>query len=381
VSRRRESGVGRRESDRDPCENAASPSEAACASRSNAESRDPDSPFSTRDDHASPTPHSQLPTPDDEASRLALAFKAGDRNALAQLHQALRSLMVSALARYREHTGSERRRSLPNTLEHGDLAQQSWLILAELAERWQPSGGSFAAYFRVSYPWALTRYVRRHSPSRRAKGVLVLGAERPDIQEQLDIRTGADGREWDDDLAWSELLEHLAEPERAVLLLHLADEKTFTDVARALELTRPAAYRLYRRALKRVQGSPLRIGARTVFLDADTLHGSAADRSRLERQGDLLKLVRALHAGARGKGRVRRRMPGRDWLADRTGLSQQRVTRLLTLLVDAGCVRDRGPRRAGRLVYATARETLAALGVRTRDAPSAVRHDVNPGPP
>jgi DNA-directed RNA polymerase specialized sigma24 family protein len=314
---------------------------------------------------ASPTPDSRPPTPDDEASRLALAFKAGDQTALARLHEALRPMMASALSRYREQA-SAGRRSLPSTLEGGDLAQQSWLILAELAQRWQPSGGSFAAYFRVSYPWALARYVRHHSPSRRAKGVVVLGAEQPDVQEQLDLRPGADGREWDDDLAWAELLEHLAKDERAVLLLHLADQKTFTDVAHAMKLTRPAAYRLYRRALKRVQGSPVRVGRRTVLLDASALHTSGSDQSDVDREGELPQLVRAIHAGARTRAGVRR-LPGRDWLVAKTGLSEQRVARLLALLVEAGCVQDRGPRRAGRLMHATAQQTLAALGIRTGD--------------
>ena len=259
--------------------------------------------------------------------------------------------MASSFGRYRDRPGA-----LPTSLERNDLVQESWLILAELAERWDPAGGSFAAYFRVSFPWALARYVRHHSPSRRAKGVLVLGAERPDVQEQLDMYSGADGREWDHELAWSELLAPLTEREQAVLLLHLAEQKPFTTVARALQLTRPAAYRLYRRALKRVQGSSVRIGGRSIFLDADSLN--------LDREGDLLELVQALHAGARANGRL----PGRHWLMAETGLSEHRLTRLLGLLVEAGCVRDRASRRAGYLVYRNPAETLAVLGVRPLNA-------------
>jgi RNA polymerase sigma factor (sigma-70 family) len=248
--------------------------------------------------------------------------------------------------RYRDRPGA-----LPATLERNDLLQESWLILANLARRWRPTS-SFAAYFRASFPWALARYVRRHSPSRRARGVLVLGAEHPDVQEQIDLQAGADGREWDHDLAWAERLEHLTEGERAVLLLHLADQRPFSDVAQALQLTRPAAYRLYRRALKRVQGSPIRVSGRTVLLDADSLNQDL--------EGELPELVRALHQGAHDD----RRLPGRDWLSAQTGLSEQRIARLIGLLVEAGCIRDRGPRRAGYLVHPTADETLAALGIR-----------------
>jgi RNA polymerase sigma factor (sigma-70 family) len=285
---------------------------------------------------------------DDEPSRLALAFQAGDRTVLSALYQAVRPLMAAAFARYRGRPGL-----LPASLERNDLVQESWLILAELAERWDPAGGTFGGYFRVSFPWALGRYVRRNSPSRRARGIVVLGAEEPDVQEQLESRSGADGREWDGDLAWSELLEHLTDDERAVLMLHFGEQLPFTNVARALQLTRPAAYRLYRRALRHVQGSAVRVGERTVFLDPDSLN--------LEREGDLVRLVHALHRGARPDGRI----PGRDWLAAETNLSEHRLTRLLNLLAEAGCLRDRGPRRAGRLVQASPAATLAMLGVRT----------------
>jgi RNA polymerase sigma factor (sigma-70 family) len=292
-------------------------------------------------------------TPLDEPSALALAYQAGDQTVLGALHRALRPLMGAAFARYRNRPGA-----LPAGLERDDLFQESWLILATLAARWNPAGGSFGAYFRVSFPWALARYVRRNSPSRRARGVVVLGAEQPDVQEQLDARPGADGREWDGDLAWAELLAHLSDDERAVLMLHLCQEQTFTDVARALQLTRPAAYRLYRRALKRVQASPVRVGERTVVLDAEGLN--------LSREGDLVELVLAAHRGAHENGRL----PGRDWLVEQTGLSEQRVTRLVNLLVEAGCVRGRAPRRAGRLVHPTPAETLAALGIRSNvDSP------------
>jgi RNA polymerase sigma factor (sigma-70 family) len=276
-----------------------------------------------------------------------LAYQAGDRAALRALHQLLWPLMVPAVRHYHDRSGA-----LPNTLERADLAQQSWLILADLATRWRPDGGDFGAYLRVSFRWALARYVRQNSPSRRARLVLVLSAECPDIQERLDRYPGADGREWDGELAWAELLEPLSERERAALLLHLAEQKTFSAVAQALQLTRPSAYRLYRRALRRVQGSPVRIGERLVLLDPASLN--------LARQGDLPALVRALHANAPADGRL----PGRRQLAERTNLSEHRLTRLLGLLVEAGCVRGRAPRQAGWLVHASAEATLAALGIR-----------------
>src|SRR5215212_5106528 len=84
-----------------------------------------------------PSPAPPLPAPD-EPSRLALAFQAGDRTVLASLHRVLHPLMTSAFARYRDQPGA-----LPAGLERDDLVPQSWLILADLATRWDPAGGSF----------------------------------------------------------------------------------------------------------------------------------------------------------------------------------------------------------------------------------------------
>jgi RNA polymerase sigma factor (sigma-70 family) len=172
--------------------------------------------------------------------------------------------MAQALLRYRPRPGAKQR-ALPTTLERRDLDQESWLILAHLAERWRPSGGSFGGYFRVSFPWALARYVKRHSPNRRSRVVRVLGAERPDVQERLDNSSGADGREWDRDLSWLETLQDLTDRQRAVLSLHLAEGVPFTTLAQALSLTRSTTYRLYQQALKRVQSSPARVGSSTVL--------------------------------------------------------------------------------------------------------------------
>src|SRR3712207_4511931 len=72
------------------------------------------------------------PAPD-EPSRLALAFQAGDRTVLGALHRLLQPLMGSAFGRYRNTPGA-----LPAGLDRDDLLQQSWLILAELAARWDP---------------------------------------------------------------------------------------------------------------------------------------------------------------------------------------------------------------------------------------------------
>ncbi len=285
----------------------------------------------------------------DESSRLALDYRAGDRGALSALHQLLWPLMEPAVKRYRDWPGS-----LPNVLERADLVQESWLILANLVEIWRPAGGDFGAYVRVSFPWVLARYVRQNSSNRRTKRLVMLGAEQPDVQEQLDLQpdTGADGRAWDGELAWAELLEAMRVRERTALLLHLGGQQTFTDLAQALQLTRPAAYRLYRRALKRVQGALIRVGERRVLLDPGNLN--------LAREGTLPMLVRLLHDCATTAGRL----PGRRQLVERTGLPARRLARLMDLLSEAGCVRGRGRYQAGWLVHDSVEATLLALGIR-----------------
>jgi hypothetical protein len=96
------------------------------------------------------------------ANALALAHQAGQPGALSELIELLRPLLRTALYRYRR--GSL---VLPAPLDLDDLYQQSWLILDGLARRWDPAGGDFPAYVRVTFLWELWRYVRR---SRRPSG-------------------------------------------------------------------------------------------------------------------------------------------------------------------------------------------------------------------
>jgi RNA polymerase sigma factor (sigma-70 family) len=265
---------------------------------------------------------------------------------LGALYRSLWETIRPSIARYRDRPGG-----LPSHLDRADLAQESWLMLAELARRWDPAGGEFGAYVRVSFPWQLANYVRDQSPSRRRRGLRVVAADRPDVQEQVEAQPGVDGRDWDVDIAWSELLEHLTPDERAVLMLHFDQEQPFSHIARALRITRPSVVRLYRRAMERVRAPVVRVGRRRVVVD---VRGR-----RLEHAGDLVEVVRALHRGADSKGRL----PSRAWLVDQTGLGPRRIARLVDLLAEAGCIRGRRGRFPGRLAYRTPEAMLAALGI------------------
>jgi RNA polymerase sigma factor (sigma-70 family) len=281
------------------------------------------------------------------ANALALAYQAGDQDALPALAELLRPLMRAALYRYTH--GSL---VLPASLDLDDLRQQSWLILDGLARRWDPAGGDFPAYVRVTFLWEVWRYVRALSPSRRARAVRVDNVQHDTLLDRLDDRAGVDGRRWDDQLIAIEMLSDLDPIARWVLLLHVLEDRTFQDVARALRLTQAGVYRAYRRALDQ-----LRLRAGLELDPDDALASEAGGQPAIER------LVAVLHEGAGLGGRL----PGRATVCARAGLSEVRFARLMGLLVSRGCIVDRSARKPGRLAHLTPEETLAHL--RRQSAP------------
>ena len=276
----------------------------------------------------------------DRVNALVLAYRAGRSELLPPIFDALRPILFTSLKRY-----GGGGRPLPALLESGDLLQQSWLILDNLARRWSPDGGDFGAYVRTVFPWELWRYVRAHSPQRRARSVRVDNVDHDDLLERFGDRPGEDGRAWVEPLIAAEMLDGLDPLPRRALLLHLVEDRTFTQVARALRLTCTGAYREYRRALDRLR---LEAG-----LDVDPGADAPSGRRAIER------LVEALHEGAGPDGRL----PGRAWVCARAEISEVRFARLMGVLVTRGCVVGRSARRAGRLVHATPAETLAQAEV------------------
>jgi RNA polymerase sigma factor (sigma-70 family) len=275
----------------------------------------------------------------ERANELALAYRAGRTDLLPKLFEELRPILWTTLARY----GGDGR-PLPPALDGDDLLQQTWLILDTLVRRWCPEGGDFGAYVRTSFPWELWRYVQGLTPRRGARDVRVDNVRHDDLIEWMDEQPGIDGRLWERGLILAEMLDHLEPLPRRVLLLHLIGERYFGQIADDLRLTETGAFREYRRAL-----DSLRRQAGLEGEPDEGLPAGPSDSRALER------LVRALHEGA---GR-NRRLPGRNWVCARTGISENRFTWLIGLLVERGCIVGRSARRAGRLVHATPAETLA----------------------
>jgi RNA polymerase sigma factor (sigma-70 family) len=183
------------------------------------------------------------PTPGEAPDTLALRYQHGDPDALADLYSALEPALRSMVWRTCQ-------RGLPTTLQAADLQQQSWLILAELARRWEPRAGvPFAAYLALTFPWALGRYLRAQSPARRSIHYQVYSAPHDRLVASLTGSADDDGRDWDERLYCQHLVGAVEPRARTALWLHAVEHRSFTEIAAALGVPRATAYDLYRRAV------------------------------------------------------------------------------------------------------------------------------------
>jgi RNA polymerase sigma factor (sigma-70 family) len=175
---------------------------------------------------------------------LVAAHQRGDKGALALLHQQLERPILSFLRGYRSA-------DLPPLVSVQDLRQESWIIVAELAGRWKPSG-SFLAYFFRSFPREMQRYVlraRQDQVTRRARLVTV---PHDDLITQADRIEGTSGATEAAVLS-RESLESLAPQLRAAFVLRAVDGRDFASIARALGVSRATAHRLYRSAVEQLE--------------------------------------------------------------------------------------------------------------------------------
>lgn len=264
---------------------------------------------------------------------LAVRYQAGDGEALGTLYERLRPAIGAVLRRYRGP-------GLPGTITTYDVAQESWVVLAELASRWRPSG-SFLAYFLRSFPGRMHRYVQRARPPRHTQSLDGATAAHDAPLSQTERTAGAVAAV-EEAVLWSEDLASLPPNERAACILRVIEGRDFNAVARALKVSRASAHRIFRRALDRLAAS-------TFSLEGET---------RAEgRPSDVVRLVRALHALAGPDGAL----PGRRRIMAAVGVGRRQAAALMAQLEAAGAVAERGPSRPGRLVEATRAGTLERL--------------------
>lgn len=266
-----------------------------------------------------------------EEDALAVAYASGRREALSPLLTLLWPMVGRELAALRRRVPE-----LPATIDRADLEQEAVVIVARLAERWDPDLGHVGAFVRRSLPWELWRFVRRLSPTKRAAAVRVDAMDNERLireADRLDTRR-EDGRRWLDAMIVRELLAQLDPLARRVVALHVLEDLTLAGVASAAGISEAAAHRAYRRG-------------------CDTLRFAL----RRELPGNVDDLVTVLHRHARPSGRL----PGRALVCREAGLSEVGHARLMRQLVERGCIVSRSPRSAGRLAHPTPDATLAAL--------------------
>lgn len=270
-------------------------------------------------------------------AELVRRYQSGDPDALEELHDALGPIILGTLRPYRTA-------ALPPMMTFQDVTQQSWVVLAELAARWRPSG-SFIAYFFHSFPQAIRRYVR--GSGRASRQAQVISVPYEELIEACD--RASSGRDESTTLFLAEEINALPTGQRAALLLHTVEGRDFDAIGRGLGVGREQALQLYQRAVSTL--------SKAEGIDRADESTRGRKTSRRDSDAEDVRFIRALHALA-SPGR---RVPGRGRIALATGIRRERFTELMTELEAAGAVVDRRPTQSGRLTEPSAAETLNRL--------------------
>lgn len=263
----------------------------------------------------------------DHVDALALAYRAG-RGDLGELYRA-----VEPTFKYR--LNQILRQPMPTLLDADDIRQQSWLIVDRLARRWDPAEGAFGAYVRVSFWYEMHRLVRLYAPRRRSLHVHVSTLPEEDWDATIRHQVGADGREWDGQLAVVEMLETLDVDVRQVVALRALCGLSVAVVADRLGITRGQQIGRYHRGIERLR---LALG--------------------VEQSSSVEHVVTVLHALVERTGRL----PGRAIVCREAGISEVLFNDLMRALAARGAIVGRSERSTGRLAYATPEATLSAIG-------------------
>ena len=173
------------------------------------------------------------PVTEPEAAALVVRYQDGDPEALALLHDRLGVIILSVLRPYRTAT-------LPSAVTYQDIVQQSWVILAELAERWRPHG-SFLAYFFRSFPRALRRYVAVAGAHRGSKWARVVSVPYEELLRAADALGGL--HQEPEQLLWRQQVGELPVDQRVALTMHVLDGESFEAIGRTLRISRASAAR------------------------------------------------------------------------------------------------------------------------------------------
>ena len=178
-----------------------------------------------------------------EAAALVGRYQDGETGALEVLHGRLERAIRKLLGRYELA-------QLPSTVTYQDLTQQGWVVLAEVAFRWRPTG-RFLAYFFRSFPHEMDRYLIHARSGRRTQQVQVVGVPHDELVGSIERMTGrVSGVERSE--PGLEQLASLPVEQRAAVVMRSVDGRSFDEIARALNVSRASAHRIYRRGIARL---------------------------------------------------------------------------------------------------------------------------------
>lgn len=176
-------------------------------------------------------------------SALARQAHAGDRAARDELLRAVQpdlARMVAAVARLTWTADGPRRDGRPWDAE--DLAQEAFLIVADLIAAWSGEG-SFPPYLFAYFPWRLRNAWRRLRP-RRAAPVAPVDLALIADESHLALEAAA---------LLASLAAALPEPDRLVLLAHVRDDVPLRAIAGALGVSEHQVRRRWRAIKQRLR--------------------------------------------------------------------------------------------------------------------------------
>ncbi|MDQ3411728.1 MAG: sigma-70 family RNA polymerase sigma factor [Chloroflexota bacterium] len=168
------------------------------------------------------------PADDAEVTRLALTARTGDRRARHALYRALApsiERMVGGCARLTRAADCPRRDGQPWDRE--DLAQEAYLVFCDLLRAWSGEG-PFSPYLFAYFPWRLRNAWRRLRPD-RPRGLTLL-------QPRLDLVIDESALAAEAKILLETLAADLPDVERVILLAHVRDGLTLTEISLRLGL-------------------------------------------------------------------------------------------------------------------------------------------------
>jgi RNA polymerase sigma factor (sigma-70 family) len=175
-------------------------------------------------------------------SALGCRAAAGDTDALNALYAAYAPRLG-----YWVHRAQRlfRRYGIDRALEPEDIAQQAYLVFADLVRAWEDDQG-LSRYVFAYFPWRLSDTVRKMSERR----VLRTPAGLPALLLADDSAAAAEA------IALLEALaDDLPDREGRVLLLRIRDGLPWDEVARLMGVERRTVFRIWKRVLGQLRAS------------------------------------------------------------------------------------------------------------------------------